>query len=189
MIFGHQSDSQNGVSDSSQSSGVSAGGSFIVGAPTAQTIQTDQPAAPSADDQTVSQLDAAAVPDDVGLGETELTSPDTVLQQDSQPRPHASGTPVDQTDTSTVSNVPQSDLLALKQQALNDLGPLIDQLDQTPEERFRTTMMMIQSTDNQTLIKDAYAAAQEIQDEKMRAQALLDVVNEINYFTQQAAKA
>jgi hypothetical protein len=44
-------------------------------------------------------------------------------------------------------------------------------------------MMMIQSTDDQTLIKDAYEAAQQITDEKARAQALLDVINEINYFT------
>jgi len=46
-------------------------------------------------------------------------------------------------------------------------------------------MMMIQSTDNQALLKDAYAAAQAISDDKARAQALLDIINEINYFTQQ----
>lgn len=75
------------------------------------------------------------------------------------------------------------DLINLKQQALAELGPLVDQLEQTPEERFRTKMMLLQSTDDQTLIKDAYAAAQQITDEKSRAQALLDIVNEINYFT------
>jgi hypothetical protein len=75
------------------------------------------------------------------------------------------------------------DLLQLKQQALAQLTPLVDQLDQTPEEKFRTKMMMIQSTDDHTLIKDAYEAAQQITDEKSRAQALLDIVNEINYFT------
>ncbi|PID32076.1 hypothetical protein CR970_02460 [Candidatus Saccharibacteria bacterium] len=79
-------------------------------------------------------------------------------------------------------------LLDIKQQALQKLSPLIDHLDQTPEEKFRTTMMMIQAADDQTLIKDAYAAAQSITDEKVRAQALLDVVNEINYFTQQQNK-
>ena len=46
-------------------------------------------------------------------------------------------------------------------------------------------MMMIQASDDQTLLKDAYEAAKGITDEKTRAQALLDVVNEINYFTQQ----
>jgi hypothetical protein len=74
------------------------------------------------------------------------------------------------------------DLVSLKQQALAQLTPLVDKLDQTPEERFRTKMMMLQSTDNQAFLKDAYQAAQEITDEKARAQALLDVINEINYF-------
>jgi len=75
------------------------------------------------------------------------------------------------------------DLLQIKQQALQQLSPLVGHLDQTPEEKFRTTMMMIQAADNQDLIKEAYAAAQNITDEKTRAQALLDIVNEINYFT------
>jgi hypothetical protein len=76
------------------------------------------------------------------------------------------------------------DLLNIKQQALQQLSPLLGHLDQPPEERFRTTMMMIQASDNSTLLKSAYEVAQQIVDEKTRAQALLDVVNEINYFTQ-----
>ncbi len=78
----------------------------------------------------------------------------------------------------------EDELLAIKQQALQQLSPLVGQLDQTPEEKFRTTMMLIQASDNQALLKDAYEAAQAIDDEKIRAQALLDVINEINYFTQ-----
>lgn len=76
------------------------------------------------------------------------------------------------------------DLLDIKQSALQQLTPLLNHLDQSPEERFRTTMMMIQASDNDSLLKTAYEAAQQIPDEKVRAQALLDVVNEINYFTQ-----
>jgi hypothetical protein len=75
-------------------------------------------------------------------------------------------------------------LVSIKEQALNNLAPLINHLDQTPEEKFKTTMMLIQASDNSDLVKEAYQAAQQIQDEKARAQALLDVVNEINYFTQ-----
>lgn len=81
-----------------------------------------------------------------------------------------------------------NDLLDLKQQALQQLTPLVDHLDQTPEEKFRTTMMMIQASDNAALIHEAYNAALQITDEKARAQALLDIVNEINYFTQQNAQ-
>lgn len=87
----------------------------------------------------------------------------------------------------TSDTAPNDDLLDIKQQALQQLTPLVGHLDQTPEEKFRTTMMMIQGADNQDLIKDAYAAAQQITDEKARAQALLDIVNEINYFTQHSA--
>ena len=76
------------------------------------------------------------------------------------------------------------DLLDLKEHALNSLQPLVGHLDQTPEEKFKTTMMLIQATDNSALVKEAYEAANQITDEKARAQALLDVVNEINYFTQ-----
>jgi hypothetical protein len=82
-----------------------------------------------------------------------------------------------------------SDLLDIKQQALQELTPLVGQLDQTPEEKFRTTMMLIQAADNADLLKEAHEAAQGITDEKVRAQALLDVINEINYFTQQQQHA
>lgn len=91
--------------------------------------------------------------------------------------------PGDDSGAPKLSDV-SNDLLDIKQQALNQLSPLVSHLDQTPEEKFRTTMMMIQATDNQDLVKDAYAAAQSITDEKAKAQALLDIVNEINYFTQ-----
>ncbi len=45
-------------------------------------------------------------------------------------------------------------------------------------------MMMIQATDAADLVKVAHDAAAQITDDKARAQALLDIVNEINYFTQ-----
>jgi hypothetical protein len=76
------------------------------------------------------------------------------------------------------------DLMAIKQTALQSLTPLVDDLQQTPEDKFKTMMMLIQASDDSTLIKKAYGAANSIKDEKLRAQALLDVVNEINYFTQ-----
>lgn len=76
------------------------------------------------------------------------------------------------------------ELMKIKQQALQNLAPLIDKLDQPPEERFKTLMMMIRASDNPQYLDEAYGAANGIKDEKQKAQALLDVVNEINYFTQ-----
>lgn len=91
---------------------------------------------------------------------------------------------VDTDDATTTAPVDHSELLGIKQQALQQLSPLVSHLDQTPEDRFKTTMMMIQASDDHALLPDAYKAAQAITDEKAKAQALLDVVNEINYFTQ-----
>jgi len=104
-----------------------------------------------------------------------VSEPDPVLP--SQPELPTVSHPVASTSGS-------SDLLGLKEQALHNLQPLVSHLDQTPEEKFKTTMMLIQATDNSALVKEAYEAANQITDEKVRAQALLDVVNEINYFTQ-----
>jgi hypothetical protein len=72
----------------------------------------------------------------------------------------------------------------IKGQALAQLSPLVDKLDQTPEEKYKTLMMVIQASDNQELISEAYKAAQNIADEKVKAEALLNIINEINYFTQ-----
>ena len=95
--------------------------------------------------------------------------------------------PTPTTNTSPITK-PKSDdvtdLLELKQKALQDLSPLVNQLEQSPEEKFRTTMMMIQASDDKALLPQAYKLAQEIKDEKVKAQSLLDVINEINYFTQ-----
>jgi hypothetical protein len=96
----------------------------------------------------------------------------------------ASGVPDVGTSDDTSAPKSADELLDIKQQALQQLSPLVGHLDQSPEEAFRTTMMMIQAADNQELIPKAYEAAQKITDEKVRAQALLDIVNEINYFTQ-----
>lgn len=82
------------------------------------------------------------------------------------------------------SSASPNDLLDIKQKALGQLTPLVGHLDQSPEDKFRTTMMMIQASDDQSLVQTAYDAAQKIENEKVRAQALLDIVNEINYFTQ-----
>jgi hypothetical protein len=107
--------------------------------------------------------------------------PSTDVHPSSQPEPAAAP---------TAQAVPTDDgLLSIKQQALSALSPLVGHLDQSPEEKFRTTMMLIQASDNQQMIGAAYEAAQAIPDEKVKAQALLDIVNEINYFTQQHASS
>lgn len=106
--------------------------------------------------------------------------------------PIAASPPAPTPTTSTSQDTPtgsfldddEDDLLNLKKEALDELNPLVEHLEQTPEEKFRTTMMMIQASDNKSLLRNAYEAAKQIRDDKVRARALLDIVNEVNYFTQ-----
>lgn len=100
----------------------------------------------------------------------------------SAPTPAA---PVSVTPQSSPAALP-SDLEELKRHALAELSPLVSKLEQTPEEKYKTIMMMIQASDNQSLLNEAYETAQKIADEKARAEALLNIVNEINYFAQKA---
>jgi hypothetical protein len=113
-----------------------------------------------------------------------------VIQENAQQLTTASVDMVAADSTTEASGAPAAqvtlnDLQTIKQQALQQLSPLIQHIDQTPDAKFRLTMAMIQANDDQSLITAAYELAQQITDDKMRAQALLDVVNEVNYFTQQ----
>ncbi len=96
----------------------------------------------------------------------------------------AAPAPVTQPASDPVVSSDENDLLDIKQKALQDLTPLVKHLEQSPADKFKTTMMMIQASDDKTLLPEAYEAANAIEDSKEKAQALLDVVNEINYFTQ-----
>jgi hypothetical protein len=97
--------------------------------------------------------------------------------------PVPSISPNDSPSADTDDDPAVQELIGIKNKALDDLIPIIDKLDLPPEEKFRTIMMMIQSSDNQALVKAAYTAAHSIEDETARAQALLDIINEVNYFT------
>ncbi|MEK7594215.1 MAG: hypothetical protein AAB436_01070 [Patescibacteria group bacterium] len=130
----------------------------------------DAPTEPAAD--LISPAGGFPKPLDYKAFSTETTPP---------PPPPPSLPPAPASDD--ILDVSSTQLIEIKTQALNELSPLIDQLDQTPEEKFKTVMMLIQASDNQDLVKKAYEAAHGIKEEKARAQALLDIVNEINYFT------
>jgi hypothetical protein len=75
------------------------------------------------------------------------------------------------------------DLDSIKKDALGELRPLIDKVDLPAEEKFDTYLMLIRSTDDSSLIGPAHTAAQGIADEKRRAEALLDIIKEIDYLS------
>lgn len=116
---------------------------------------------------------------------TVATDPFGTMQPAAMPAPTATVTPSQPVAATASDDAEDTGLLSIKQQALQQLSPLVNQLDQTAEDKFKTTMMMIQASDDQSLIPVAFEAAKQIEDDKVRAQALLDIINEINYFTQQ----
>lgn len=84
---------------------------------------------------------------------------------------------------STPATAADPALDTIKQTALNELRPLVDKLDVSPEEKFDTYLLLLRSTDDKTLIAPAHDAAVAIVDEARRAQALLDIIKEIDYFS------
>lgn len=71
----------------------------------------------------------------------------------------------------------------IKKTALSELRPLIGKLNVSPEEKFDTYLLLLRSTDDKDLIAPAHDAAIAIVDEARRAQALLDIIKEIDYFS------
>jgi hypothetical protein len=162
-MFGHQNDQQDQQQVDSQAMDQDVNSLIANDTTTAPMTQTFSPPAPDP-------------------GTSFPPAADTIMPSPSEPL--VVSPPSADTISPTTPSLDANGLLDIKQQALTQLSPLVGHLEQTPEEKFRTTMMMIQASDNQALIQDAYAAAQQIPEEKIRAQALLDVINEINYFTQ-----
>ena len=86
-------------------------------------------------------------------------------------------------DVPAPSAAPVSNLDGVKNDAIQELRPLIDHIDLPPEEKFDTYLLLIRSTDDSSLIAPAHVAAQSITDEKRKAEALLDIIKEIDYLS------
>ncbi len=100
-----------------------------------------------------------------------------------EPAPAA---PKEDVATPVASSIAGDDMIEqIKISALQELRPLMQHIDLSPEERFEKYLMMLRASDDPSLIQPTYEAAQKISGEKLRAQALLDVINEINYLNSQ----
>lgn len=75
------------------------------------------------------------------------------------------------------------DLNGVKQEALSELRPLVDKLNIPAEEKFDTYLLLLRSTDDKSLIEPAHETAKLIEDESRRAQALLDIIKEIDFLS------
>lgn len=108
--------------------------------------------------------------------------PATDITKSTTPEP-VMPTPAVSTPAPTPTAATDPALDTIKQTALNELRPLVDKLDVSPEEKFDTYLLLLRSTDDKTLIAPAHDAAIAIVDEARRAQALLDIIKEIDYFS------
>lgn len=97
------------------------------------------------------------------------------------PKPAPVSVPIQEKKPANVS----SDLEIIKNKALDELRPLAERINLPPAEKFDTLLLMIRTTDDKNLIKYAHDIAVQIEDKDKQAQALLDIVKEVDFFTHQ----
>jgi hypothetical protein len=137
------------------------------------------------DDQELAKALAGVLPDVPEPAAAPVTDPAPVAPVLT---PAALTPPAD--DPAPVAPAPQptqavasNDLDSIKKDALSELRPLVDKVDLPAEEKFDTYLMLIRSTDDTSLIAPAHAVALTITDEKRKAEALLDIIKEIDYLS------
>lgn len=82
-------------------------------------------------------------------------------------------------------NVDSGALGDIRLQVISELRPLVNRLDfLAPADKFDTLLLLIRTIDDSSLISMAHQTAMAIPDEVKRAQALLDILKEIDFFTQ-----
>lgn len=98
-------------------------------------------------------------------------------------------TPEPASQPESLNNGVGGDLAGVKQNAIMELKPLVDKLNIPAEEKFDTYLLLIRSTDDKSLIAPAYEAAKQIADETKRAEALFDIIKEIDFLSAGEANA
>ena len=159
-------------------------------------IQVDEQSQAISDDQElakalagvnddVASMELGQPQDNLGLGQQMSTPPveESAANQFAAPMPDPIATPEPAPMTPPTNNSADHDLADVKQAALTELRPLIDKLDVDPEEKFNTYLLLVRSTDDKDLIAPAHEAAKAITDEAKKAQALLDIIKEIDFLS------
>ena len=150
---------------------------------------------PISDDQELAKV-LAGINQQANVAAATPVATDTPVAPEAPLAPEAPETPESPDMPDPVAAAPESapviaptptpvggDLEAIKKDALSELRPLVDKLNVSPEEKFDTYLLLLRSTDDQALIAPAHDAAKNITDEARRAQALLDIIKEIDYLS------
>ena len=155
---------QIAATEDSEDAGQPVNVTVAVDAPT-EAEDTEIPIEP----EIVAEPEEPALPDLTEFATPEIEMPDTI-------------TTVDNNTTPSVSQDDDS-LDPIKNQALEELRPLIEKLNIPAEEKFETYLLLIRSSDDKSLIAPAHQTALLIEDETKRAEALLDIIKEIEYLS------
>ena len=133
------------------------------------------------------------ITDDVPAGQPEAPQVSEPEKQDADvpaPSTWPSNAPEEKEDSTPVTlpshqdePASNSSLDKIKDDVVKEIKPLLGKLDLPPEEKFDTMLLVIRSTDDQSLLQATFDAAKEIPDEAKRAKALLDVMREVSYFS------
>lgn len=146
------------------------------------TPPTDMPSAPQLSEQeAIPGLPVNGMPEMPQASDVEKTT------EPAMPAPMPS---ITQNDDATAKESPVSsddrtdNLAGIKRQAIDELRPLVGKLSLSAQEKFETYLLLIRSTDDKNLIAPAHEVALQITDEERRAQALLDIIKEIDFLSQ-----
>lgn len=180
--------SQQPISDDQELAKVLAGINQQVDEDVTDTTD-DMGVPPLTDDAAAPAAEPVAEP----ASEPELTVPPVVEQPAPEPvvpdmtavEPPVSETPV----VASSSVAASGDLNTVKSDAINELRPLVDKLNVPAEEKFDTYLLLLRSTDDRSLIEPAHEIAKQITDEARRAQALLDIIKEIDFLSGHSQQA
>lgn len=146
---------------------------------------------PISDDQELAKVLAGVTQDadasELNFEETPLPEPTVTSENEEKPAEH----PTMPMPPTTAAEMVQpamptpinNDLGGIKKEAITELRPLVEKLNLSVDEKFDIYLLILRSTDDTTLIAPAYAAARAITDETKRAQALLDIIKEIDYLS------
>jgi len=110
----------------------------------------------------------------------QVAEPTPEIAQPEQEQPAQS---FEMTPPTVTPFIEDNNLENIKKDALKELRPLVEKLNLSAEEKFDIYLLLLRSTDDTTLIAPAHATAQQIEDESARAQALLDIIKEIDFLS------
>jgi hypothetical protein len=138
---------------------------------------------PISDDQELAKVLAGVSQESNNLGFEETPATPAVAVSAEPTTEDITAPVIPQVPVDTIQNPVNNELDSIKKDALLELRPLVDKLDLAPEDKFDTYLLLIRSTDDRALIGPAHLAAQNIPDETKRAQALLEIIKEIDFLS------